>query len=280
MFWHTLSCGKSDSIIVGKVPALCSCAVLLDITFGCLISTTALDPPIAMLVFMCIALLMLPGAVVSTVLPSTPYGPAASHGNKVSYDGYRVYRIDIGRNTPSTLEETLKAFHTIHTRNYVEVAVPPSEVLSFERLGLEGVELINDDLGRDIAAEAIGISSSSSSSSYDPQPPRKPGELPDLSWFDTYHSYDDHLQYWTDLQASFPENSELFDAGPSYEGRRIFGLQLWGDKAGDTNNDTSKPIILWHATVHAREWISTAVSVLPDRLGLGSVHRFLRKLDI
>lgn len=215
-----------------------------------------------MQVLTCIALLILPG-VVSAALPFSPHGPAASRGEKVSYDGYRVYRINLARNAPvaaSTLEETLESFHTIRTRNYVEVAVPPSDAPSLEKLGLIGAELINDDLGRDIAAEA-----STTTPYY-----RKPGELPDLSWFDTYHSYDDHLQYWTDLQASFPENSELFDVGPSYEGRQIFGLQLWGDRS---DNNTSKPIILWHATVHAREWISTAVSVLPGPARLVSVDK-------
>ncbi|KAK7750160.1 hypothetical protein SLS62_007911 [Diatrype stigma] len=203
-----------------------------------------------------LALLMLPKPAVPTALPSSLYDDPVSLGEKVSYDGYRVYRIDLARNAPvvaSALEETLKGFHTIHTRNYVEVAVPPSQAVTFEGLGLTGVELINDDLGRDIAAGAMSISSSS----YDSLHSRIPGELPDLSWFDTYHSYDDHLQYWADLQASFPENSELFDAGPSYEGRRIFGLRLWDD--GADGNNTSKPIILWHATVHAREWISTAL---------------------
>lgn len=41
-------------------------------------------------------------------------------------------------------------------------------------------------------------------------------------------------------------------AGQSYEKRDIFGLKLFG-------NDTSstKPAVVWHSTVHAREWITT-----------------------
>lgn len=182
----------------------------------------------------------------AAILPSLPQKSVAPREEKVDYNGYRVYRVALD-NAPVTLEEQLKSFHTIHMHGSIEVAIPPSEIQSFESLTLD-VELINEDLGRDIAAEASSISS------YSP-PLQKKEALPDLSWFDTYHPYDDHIQYWTDLQAAFPENSQLFDVGPSYEGRQIFGLQLWGDSVGNV----SKPIIYWHATVHAREWISTAV---------------------
>jgi hypothetical protein len=113
-------------------------------------------------------------------------------------------------------------------------------------LGLSA-EILNSDLGRDIRAEAKVSAYDSALSA--------PGELPDLSWYQTYHPYDDHLGYWDDLQAAFPNNSELFDVGPSYEGRNIFGLHLWGDN-GEKGN---KPIIYWHGTVHAREWITTMV---------------------
>ncbi len=36
----------------------------------------------------------------------------------------------------------------------------------------------------------------------------KRGDLPDLSWYNTYHAYADHLQYWDDLAAAFPSNSK------------------------------------------------------------------------
>ncbi|RYP77548.1 hypothetical protein DL771_001121 [Monosporascus sp. 5C6A] len=177
-------------------------------------------------------------------------GTSPRDATRVSYDGYRVYRVATGT-APADLEELLKSYHTIPLRGALEVAIPPQEVEGFEALGLDA-ELLNDDLGRDIAAEASSMSAFSSSTLT-----KRGGELPDLSWYDTYHTYDDHLRYWEDLQAAFPGNSELFHLGPSYEGRRIFGLRLWGDNDGGRN--TSKPVVLWHATVHAREWISTMV---------------------
>ena len=202
--------------------------------------------------FLVSLVLLAPLAAASAVpiSPSLRGGPTTvePRAEKVSYDGYRVYRVAVN-GVPASIERQLKSYHTIHTREHIEVAIPPAEVNSFEGLGLDA-ELINDDLGRDIAAEATVVSSYAA-------PLRGRGDLPDLSWFDAYHPYDDHVQYWEDLQAALPDNSKLFDAGPSYEGRSIFGLQLWGGDGGRENS--SKPIIYWHATVHAREWISTAV---------------------
>lgn len=76
--------------------------------------------------------------------------------------------------------------------------------------------------------------------------------MPNLSWYDGYHDYEDHLDYLEDLSSAFPKNSEVFTAGHSYEGREQKGIHLWG-KAGKGK----KPAIIWHGTVHAREWITT-----------------------
>lgn len=78
--------------------------------------------------------------------------------------------------------------------------------------------------------------------------------VPDPSWFEAYHSYADHLTFLSDLQASFPDNSEIFEAGTSTEGRDLTGIHLWGSSGKGV-----KPAINFHGTVHAREWITTMV---------------------
>ena len=52
--------------------------------------------------------------------------------------------------------------------------------------------------------------------------------VPDPSWFNSYHPYVDHVQFFQDLQAALPANSELFNVARSYEGRTIFAIHLWG----------------------------------------------------
>lgn len=74
--------------------------------------------------------------------------------------------------------------------------------------------------------------------------------MPDISWFDGYHAFADHLDYLDDLVDAFP-NSESFISGKSLEGRPQKGIHFWG-KNGKGKNKA----ILWHGTTHAREWIS------------------------
>ena len=80
--------------------------------------------------------------------------------------------------------------------------------------------------------------------------------MPDLSWFDSYHPYADHVHYFTALQKQFANNSELFTAGNSYQGLSIFGIHIWG-----SGGKGSKPAIYFHGAVHAREWIAAMVRV-------------------
>jgi hypothetical protein len=166
---------------------------------------------------------------------------------KVSYDGYHVYSVRAAdQQEANFLEKRFATYPTLVSSRGFEVAIPPHEVRSFNEMGLDA-RLLSDDLGAQIRQED--------------KPPvykrelHKRGELPDLSWYETYHAYEDHLQYWDDLVAAFPHNSKKFDIGASYENRTIYAFHFFGDK-GETG---TKPIILWHSTVHAREWITTLV---------------------
>ncbi|KAF1957225.1 hypothetical protein CC80DRAFT_535135 [Byssothecium circinans] len=178
----------------------------------------------------------------------------APTGEVVSYDGHHVFSI-----TPSSAQEARELtrrfdnYPTQTIRNTLSVVIPRDEVDSFLDLGLNA-RLVNEDLGK-------AIRDADKPSLYKREL-REPGALPDLSWFDTYHAYADHLQYWDDLVAAFPENSEKFSIGKSFENRTIWAYHLHGKQVEDRSakgGSTDKPVILWHATVHAREWISTMV---------------------
>lgn len=180
---------------------------------------------------------------------ASPFQPGSSNNvarnAQVSYDGYHVYSITPSSNQAARdLEKRFSKYHTHPIRNTLSVAIPPEEVDDFHALGLDA-RLVNPDLGEYIrSTEKQPVYKRDISQSF---------ELPDLSWFDTYHSYVDHLQYWDDLVAAFPNNTEKFAIGQSYENRTIWAFSFFGDK--ETKEE--KPVILWHATVHAREWIST-----------------------
>ncbi|KAG9190836.1 hypothetical protein G6011_08924 [Alternaria panax] len=192
---------------------------------------------------------LLLAAQLAAASPFQSHESSTTRSAEVSYDGYHVYSV-----TPSSAEEArdlgkrFSKYHTHPVRDTLSIAIPPEEVDSFNALGLKA-RLVNSDLGNYIRAtnlEAVykrGL--------------HKRGELPELSWFDTYHPYADHLQYWDDLVEAFPNNSKKFPIGKSYENRTIWAFHLNGNRK--EGREAEKPVILWHATVHAREWISTMV---------------------
>lgn len=84
---------------------------------------------------------------------------------------------------------------------------------------------------------------------------------PDVTWFNSYHTYAEHLTFLSNFVSAYPTKSKIVTAGTSYEGRAITGIHIYGTTAG------SKPGIIVHATVHAREWITTVrSSLIPQRL--------------
>lgn len=197
-------------------------------------------------------------ALIAPLVAGSPLGASRTsfpRDSGASYDGFHIYSI-----TPSSTNEAralstqFSRYHTHPIRDTLSVAIPPEEVAAFESLGL-ATRLVNPDLGAHIR-------------SIDSRPTlysralHKRGELPDLSWYDTYHPYADHLEYWDDLVHAFPKNAKKFSLGKSYENRTIYAFHLFGDKrkggyGSKTKDEPQKPVVLWHATVHAREVYDT-----------------------
>jgi carboxypeptidase A4 len=165
---------------------------------------------------------------------------------KVSYEGYKVFQID-SHDSYDDVQSLLKGLKTVDLscagdHNHIDIAVAPEDVEAFEALGLDATASI-DDLASEFAKEK--------SKPYVATVKRsgEASDMPDMSYFESYHPFDEHLQYLEDIAAAFPNNSETFAAGYSLEGRPIQGIHLWG------RDGPGKKAIIWHATVHAREWI-------------------------
>ncbi|KAK0645397.1 hypothetical protein B0T16DRAFT_457435 [Cercophora newfieldiana] len=166
---------------------------------------------------------------------------------KITYDGYKAFRIHTGENEAlvkelvESLPEAIK--FNMDTAEHLDLVVPPKELKAFEALNLDSV-VIYEDLGADIRAEG-------DFATYETTAARA---VPSLTWFNSYHAYADHVTFFNDLAGAFPSNSEIFTVGQSLQGRDIFGIHLWG-----SGGKGSKPAVYFHGTVHAREWISAKV---------------------
>lgn len=129
------------------------------------------------------------------------------------YDGTKVYHVKTGRHVAEVQKRLAELPHNIweSASDHIDVAIPRHEVAKFEALGLDS-RVLHADLGSSIAAE------SQVKSTWKRQVANTSSD-----WFDSYHPYEDHIEYFRELQESFPENSDWTSSGTSYEGRDIYG---------------------------------------------------------
>jgi murein tripeptide amidase MpaA len=187
-------------------------------------------------------------SIVAACLALASAGMASS---PMSYDGYKVVRIKSQRglttaNIYDRIKTSIRSFDEWNfDRDNVIIAVSPQDLPRLQSLGLD-YHTMHEDLGRSITAESQSTPKRDASK-------QKRQSHEDPAWFDAYHAYEDHIAFFEGLHAAYPNNSELVSTGKSYEGRDQFGIHFWG------SSGPGQPAVLWHGTVHAREWISAMV---------------------
>jgi murein tripeptide amidase MpaA len=177
-------------------------------------------------------------AILATLLPALA-SAAAVAPVKANYDGYKVVRVKTSPKVNSIIRE-----NNLPTWNGNPEKVQYSDVVlkpDFHGLDDFDTEIMHENLGASIKKEGdFGVYVAGTAND---------------TWFNTYHSYADHLTFLRDLQASWPTNSEIFTVGNSLQGRPITGIRFWG-----STGKGNRPAIVLHSTVHAREWITNMVT--------------------
>ncbi|KAL8347636.1 hypothetical protein RB601_002988 [Gaeumannomyces tritici] len=159
---------------------------------------------------------------------------------KVDYSGFRGLRVTLNEHTQEVEDKlTELVAHILNPgAEVLDVVVDPANIDAVTNMAASA-EVIIDDVGALLAEEEHAA-------------PLATRAVPAESWFTAYHSYNDHLQFLRDLQGGFTSNSAIVTAGTSAQGKTLTGIQIWG-----SGGRGSKPAIVIHGTVHAREWIST-----------------------
>ncbi|EWY82394.1 carboxypeptidase A4 [Fusarium oxysporum f. sp. lycopersici 4287] len=173
-------------------------------------------------------LALLPLAI-ATAVPSS---------KKVDYTGFKSLRVTLPKGAKNAVAEINKLSATIlnpGAKEELDIVVSPDNIDAVTKIASDTTVLV-EDVGAALAEEET-------SEIY---------AVPSESWFTAYHSYADHLQFLKDLQSSFPSQSEIVTLGNSFQGRALTGIHIWG-----SGGKGSKPAIVFHGTVHAREWIAT-----------------------
>lgn len=166
----------------------------------------------------------------------------------ISYDGWKVLRIETPAGQRDEVSQKLSSISFDEWNNVpgqdITIAVSEDQLANLEPLGLQ-YQVLHEDLDLSIASESR------------PAAVKWKRQADDLSWFESYHSYEEHKEYFEALHSAFPNNSEIVSTGTSYEGRDIWGIHFWGAKG------PGQPAVIWHGTVHAREWIASMVRLQP-----------------
>ncbi|KAH7105522.1 putative carboxypeptidase [Auriculariales sp. MPI-PUGE-AT-0066] len=211
------------------------------------------------------------------------------------YAGIKVLRVPTGPSETALkqLESLIESLHleswttNPQTNSHVDLQVPADRVDEFissvegilansgAKMSGFGVEVMHEDLAASIEEETQGM--------FDTVRDEKGvfGLVTD-AWFDAYHTYADHLTWINDFVSTYPNNSKVITSGTTVQGRTITGkcINIFGSAGSG-----ARPAIIWHGTVHAREWIGTmVVEYLAYQLASGyatstTIKAFVDKYD-
>jgi len=95
------------------------------------------------------ALLVAPLAALAGAVPKVE--------RKITYDGYKAYRIATHRDAKSVTDKLAPLAvvpYNQNTDDHVDVVIPPGTIAAFEALGFKA-EVLHEDLGADIRAEGV-----------------------------------------------------------------------------------------------------------------------------
>ncbi|KAF1935960.1 carboxypeptidase-like protein A1 precursor [Clathrospora elynae] len=173
--------------------------------------------------------------LVSMLLLSTTFCAVVPSVKKVDYSGFKVIRVASTDDVKDQIESL--AAHVLNPgkSTEIDVVVSPDNVEALIALVAES-KVLNEDVGAALAEEGE----------------MQTYAVPSESWFTAYHPYADHLQFLKDLQAGYTGQSEIVTVGTSIQGRVLTGIHIWG-----SGGKGSKPAVVIHGNVHAREWITS-----------------------
>ncbi|OLN97556.1 Metallocarboxypeptidase A [Colletotrichum chlorophyti] len=161
---------------------------------------------------------------------------------KMNYNGFKSLRIALSENAEGVVERINQLATTVlgpESQNGIDIIVSPENIDAIHQLDVNTTVLI-EDIGKAITRQHNPASIYRGPSDY---------------WFATFHPFEDHGRFLQDVQAMFPNQSEIFTAGTSAEGQPLTGIHVWG-AAGKG----SRPAVIVHGTSHAREWVTTAMA--------------------
>jgi len=196
----------------------------------------------------------------------------AERPNVVRYDGQMVVRVF--PTTQRQLRGAVRLAESVWTDRVgigpIDIQITPDKLDALRALGLD-VDVVIDDVQKLIDAEWQQIQRADLAAQQAPAHDNRTGTY-DATWYQTYHQLADVQQRLYDLAAARPDLASVADIGDGLQDigggvhRDILALRVTApDQPGNLRDD--RPVIIWEACQHAREWISPPVAMyLADQL--------------
>ncbi|KAG6130276.1 hypothetical protein E4U35_002016 [Claviceps purpurea] len=167
-----------------------------------------------------------------------------------SYHGHKVFRIPVADEEDGLLMQNLvdklglAVWQPPSKKGaFADMQVPADQLRAFGKaMEHRNVIIMHEDLGKSIRNESKFHDYAAGSAN--------------SSWFNSYHPYNDHLQWLNDLASQYSQNAKIVTSGKTLQGEPITGLHIFGRAS---SSGEKKPAVVFHGTVHAREWIASMV---------------------
>ncbi|XP_077995892.1 carboxypeptidase B-like [Glandiceps talaboti] len=170
---------------------------------------------------------------------------AICYGYKARYDGYKVLRVEVSSEEDFTIMKGLQEMSELDFWRFPQDVMVPPAMLQYVKHVFDNNNVVYSDMIEDVQ-QLIDYQTSDQT---------QPGIQ--LERYDFTRYYDlAEIDEWVKLMAeTYPDLVSDFVVGTSYEGREMRALKV------GTTGGTTKQIIWFHGGIHAREWISPAVTM-------------------
>ncbi|MEZ6318484.1 MAG: M14 family zinc carboxypeptidase [Phycisphaerales bacterium] len=211
----------------------------------------------------------------------------AERPNVVRYDGQMVVRVFPTSNRQ--LHAVMMLADSVWSERVgigpIEIQITPDKLDVLRGMGLD-VDILIDDVQKLVDAEWAQIQQADLAAQQAPAHDVRTGTY-DPAWYETYHQLADIHQRMNDLAAARPDLASVADIGDGLQDigggvhRDILAIRVTApDEPGNLRDD--RPVIIWQACQHAREWISPPVAMyFADQLieGYGTDPRITNLMD-
>ncbi|KAL1914468.1 uncharacterized protein VTP21DRAFT_8851 [Calcarisporiella thermophila] len=191
----------------------------------------------------------------------------------ITYKGHQVFTINVrNEGELKQLQNVIKKYHldewTVPQIGKVDVRVPSEFITGVQSEIQSPISVKIEDLQQAITESQMVKESGKFTTQLSANPPN-------LEFFKKYRTYEELTQLVKKLNQDYPNHTEVFSIGKTYEGRDQTGLRIKGKNP--------KYRFVYHGGQHAREWISpaTATYILNALAGLyGKDDRITKVVDL